>query len=97
MTDTTTSESPFAPGVPGGDEAVIRPRIRSGAIAWGLIVCGIAVAVLLVVSDGASRTAFASWLGALTPGGYLLIAVLALGGLILLWGLLGLIRRAQRR
>lgn len=74
-----------------------RPRIRSGAIAWGLIVCGIAVTVLLVIGSPRSRAGFAHWLGALTPGGHVLIGVLALGGLILLWGLLGVIHRLQRR
>lgn len=75
----------------------MRPRIRFGAIAWGLIVCAIAGTVLTVIGTPDARTAFAAWLGSLTPGGYVLIGVLVLGGLILLWGLLGLIRRLQRR
>lgn len=79
-------------------EAVARkPRVRSGAIAWGLIVLGIAISVLVTVSSPASRRGFAEWLGDLTPGSVAIIGVLALGVLILLLAALALIRRAQRR
>ena len=74
-----------------------KPRVRSGAIAWGLIVIGIAVSVLVTVSSPASRRAFAQWLGDATPGGIAIVAVLALGGVIVLLAGLALIRRAQRR
>ena len=74
-----------------------RPRVRSGAIAWGLIVIGIAVAVLVTVSSPASRRDFAEWLGDATPGSLAIIGVLALGALIVLLAALALIRRAQRR
>jgi hypothetical protein len=103
MTDTTELAAAddigsVAPGPETADgSSGVRPRIRFGAIAWGLLVCGIAGTVLTVIGTPDARTAFASWLGALTPGGYVLIGVLVLGGLILLWGLLGVIRRLQRR
>ena len=74
-----------------------KPRVRAGAIAWGLIVIGIAAAVLVTVSSAASRRDFAVWLGDLTPGSVAIIGVLALGALILLLAGLALIRRAQRR
>lgn len=96
-TSTATGNETAARDVAGDPASAARPRIRFGAIAWGLIVCGIAVTVLLVIGSAPSRTAFVSWLGTLTPGGYVLIGVLAFGGLILLWGLLGLIRSLQRR
>ena len=74
-----------------------KPRVRSGAIAWGLLVIGIAISVLVTVSSPASRRNFAEWLGDATPGGIAIIAVLALGAVILLLAALALIRRAQRR
>ncbi|GAA3736485.1 hypothetical protein GCM10022239_10420 [Leifsonia bigeumensis] len=95
-TDDTGIETPRADTADASSSRV-RPRIRFGAIAWGLIVCAIAGAVLTVIGTPGARSAFASWLGSLTPGGYVLIGVLVLGGLILLWGLLGVIRRLQRQ
>jgi hypothetical protein len=74
----------------------VRPRIRFGAIAWGLIVCGIAGWVLSTLLTPGARTEFADWVLALTPAGLVIIAVLVTGGLVLLLGLLGLARRAQR-
>ena len=73
-----------------------RPRIRWGAIVWGLIVCAIAGATLAVTSEGERREGFALWLTRLTPGGIWLIVVLLAGGILLLLGLLAAIRRAQR-
>lgn len=74
-----------------------KPRVRAGAIAWGLIVIGVAVTVLVIVTRPESREAFADWLGAATPAGIAIVAVLAIGVLILLLAGLALIRRAQRR
>jgi hypothetical protein len=73
------------------------PRVRAGAIAWGLIVVAISVSVLVTVSGPASRREFAEWLGRATPGSIAIIALLSLGALILLLAALAVIRRAQRR
>jgi hypothetical protein len=80
-----------APAVRGA-----RPRIRSGAIAWGLIVMATAGGVLFALADPARRAAFTAWLTTLTPGGAILVGVIALGTLLLLLGVLAVIRRAQR-
>ena len=79
------------------EPAARKPRVRSGAIAWGVIVIGIAVSVLVTVGSPTSRRDFAEWLGDLTTGSVAIIGVLALGVLILLLAGLALIRRAQRR
>ena len=91
-----SSENP-AKSVPTVEPAARKPRVRAGAIAWGLIVIGTAVSVLVTVSSPASRRDFAGWLGDVTPGSVAIIGVLALGVLILLLAALALIRRAQRR
>lgn len=88
MSDTTDTET---------DAAAPRPRIRSGAIAWGLIVCALSGFVLTVVSHPGRRAEFADWAWGLGPAGQALALVLGLGCLILLLALLSLIRRAQRR
>lgn len=77
-------------------QAAARPRIRWGAIVWGLIVCVIAATTLQVTRTSESREGFVLWLTRLTPGGIWLIVVLVAGGILLLLGLLAAIRRAQR-
>lgn len=77
--------------------AAPKPRIRSGAIAWGLIVCAAAIAVLATIASPSARDGFVTWLIGLNPGGVALVAVLAVGVFILLLAGLALIRRAQRR
>lgn len=77
-------------------QAAPRPRIRWGAIVWGLIVCGIAAVTLQVTRTAESREGFALWLSKLTPGGVWLIVVLITGSILLLLGILAAIRRAQR-
>jgi hypothetical protein len=76
---------------------VPRPRIRSGAIAWGLIVCASMIALLAIVLSPDSRDAFGAWSASLTVGSVVLIGVLALGAFVLLMALLSAIRGAQRR
>ena len=77
--------------------AVPRPRIRSGAIVWGVIVSAVAVFMLGIVTSPANSAAFAEWTGALGWGGVTLAAVIAVGAFILIMALLSVIRAAQRR
>jgi len=101
MTDTTPlPESPFADS-PIAESApatpvIPRPRIRAGAVVWGLFVIGVASATLYVIADASRRTALFSWATTLTPGGAVLVGVIALGAVLLLLGVLGAISRAQR-
>ena len=79
------------------ENTVTRPRIRSGAIAWGLIVCAIAGTVLATVNSREARDGFLDWIGEMPPGGLAVVGLLALGVLILLLSGLAMIRRAQSR
>ncbi|CAN5296323.1 hypothetical protein BH11ACT5_BH11ACT5_26880 [soil metagenome] len=74
-----------------------RPRVRAGSVAWGLIVIVTASATLWVAFDPDRRRAVTDWATSLTPGGFVLVLVLVLGGILLLAGILAAIRRAQRR
>jgi len=88
--DTLIAEStPVTPVIP-------RPRIRAGAIVWGLFVIGIGVTTLSVVADASRRAALFTWATTLTPGGAVLVGVIAIGAVLLLLGVLGAISRAQR-
>lgn len=70
-----------------------RPRIRSGAIVWGLVQTAVAILLLLVAADQGVRTAVVDWLLALGPAGAAAIAVAALGTIALLIGLVRLLDR----
>lgn len=74
-----------------------RPRIRFGAIVWGLIVCVLAATVFWISTDESRREAFGNWISSLTPGTSGLIVMLILGTLLLIWGGLAAIRRSQER
>ena len=88
---TTTFGSPTpAASVPAG------PVIRWAAIVWGLAFAAMASVLLVIVTDIERRQDFSSWLETLTPGTFALYAVLALGGLLLVAGLAGILRRATR-
>lgn len=73
-----------------------KPRVRAGAIAWGLIVCGIAGTVLAISTSPENRAAYGEWAAGLTGGAIGLGVVLALGFFSLVIGLLAVIRHAQR-
>lgn len=79
------------------DVTAARPRIRSGAIVWGIIVCSIGATVIATVSSRDARDGFADWVGAMPPSGLAVLALLILGLLILVLSGLAMIRRAQRR
>lgn len=97
MTPGDLAHDAVAGGEPASTSAASpRPRIRWGAIVWGLIVSSVAIITLAVIRTGAGRESFALWLTGLTPGGIWLIAVLVLGSILLLLGLLSALRRLQR-
>jgi uncharacterized integral membrane protein len=74
-----------------------RPGIRSGAIAWGVIVLAFAAAVMIVTAVPGNAAAFAAWTASLTPVAIGVLVVVAIGVLVLLFASLSAIRRAQRR
>jgi hypothetical protein len=90
-TDAKESTEPTASASP---EAT--PRVRVGAIAWGLVVCVIAATVLAIVTDTARSVAVANWFGEITIGNIWMIALIFVGALTLLIGTASLIGQAQR-
>ncbi len=76
-------------------ETLPRPRIRFGAIAWGLILIGSAVLTLWTATDSGRREILWTWLTGLTPVTALLLGLLAFGVFVILVSTLGIIRRAQ--
>lgn len=94
---TAAAPSAASPDATARQPARPRPRIRSGAIVWGLLVSATAVLILTVVGSPTNSAAFSAWAGALGVGGVILTAVIALGAFILLMALLSLIRREQRK
>jgi hypothetical protein len=86
----TTTDLEIEPRLP-------RPRIRTGAIVWGLIVTAVGVGALVLLINPWLREALLDSLLALTPLGLGLALLAALGLLILVIALVVLIRRAQQR
>jgi TRAP-type C4-dicarboxylate transport system permease small subunit len=87
---------PVSETEPMTDAAPRRPRIRWGALAWGLILVVTALATLTVAGDATARADIVDWWTGLGVAGGIVVAVLAVGGFILLQGVLALLRRAQR-
>jgi len=73
------------------------PRTRWAAILWGVVLGAIAIGALRVLLSPGGTEAFVDWLVGLTPLTVVAYAILAVGGLLLVAGLAGLARRAQRR
>lgn len=78
-------------------ERMPRPRIRYGALVWGLIVTVVSAITLIVATDPEKSREFITWIDGLSEPAIGLIALIALGGLILLLGLVSLLRQTQRR
>lgn len=64
-----------------------RPRIRLGAIVWGLFAAAVAVGLLIVSGDQGLRAELVDAALTLSPGAIAAVVVAALGGLALLIGL----------
>lgn len=76
--------------------APLRPRTRWAAIVWGLVMAAIAATALWIVASTERRNGFADWILTLSPPSIAAYAVLLVGGLALVAGLVGLARRLQR-
>ena len=79
------------------DRRLPRPRIRTGAVVWGLIVTAIGAGSLALLLDPALRQATIDAILGLTAFGVGIVLLAALGALILISALVVLIRGAQRR
>lgn len=85
---TVTSEPARSPA--------LGPRIRWGGIVWGLFFSALGFAGLWIVGSPERREAAGVWLEHLTVPTIVGSSVLALGVILLVAGLVGLLRRAQK-
>lgn len=77
-------------------EPVLRARIRWAGIVWGAVLGALAFAGLWILGSARRRDDVAEWLGQLTVPGLVGACILVVGALLLIAGLVGLLRRAQR-
>jgi len=77
-----------------------RPRIRTAAIVWGIVIAGLSAAVIWFVLDPARVTSAAETVLAAGPGTFVIGGVgllLVIGVIILIGSLLSVVHRAQDR
>ncbi|GAA1825600.1 hypothetical protein [Agromyces salentinus] len=88
------SASPPATAVHAASAA--RPTVRWGALVWALLYGTIAGVTLWIIVDPARREATAAWFADLNPLAAGLYAVIAVGVVVALFGIVGLLRRGER-
>ncbi|WP_022891447.1 hypothetical protein [Agromyces subbeticus] len=76
--------------------AAARPTVRWGAIVWALLYGSAAATTLWILIDPSRRDSVGGWLTTLSPLTATLYAVVALGVIVALFGIVGLIRRGER-
>lgn len=98
FTETLTGDGAGSTGADASDPstAIVRPTVRWGALVWSLLFGALAATTLWVIAEPARRDAVASSFANLSPLAAALYALLALGVLVVVFGLVGLIRRAER-
>ncbi|BDZ54282.1 hypothetical protein [Agromyces marinus] len=92
-TEATAVLHPSEPTAAGAGDG---PRIRWAGILWGLVFAAIAATTLWTVVDPERRDAASAWWSSLEPAMLGLMLLLALGGILLVAGLAGVLRRASR-
>ncbi|MBF4461018.1 MULTISPECIES: hypothetical protein [unclassified Rathayibacter] len=70
-----------------------RPRVRWGAIIWGLVQVAVAILLLLIATDPGLRRIVVDGALSLQPAGFAAIAIAALGTVALLIGLVRVLHR----
>ena len=88
--DTTDATAPAAEQLP-------RPRIRTGAVIWGLLLTALGAWVLWIASTPARRADALEAVLTMTAFGWTVLAVVAVGALLTLLALAAVIRRFQVR
>lgn len=81
-----------APRVP----AVERPTVRWGALVWGLLFGLTAATTLWIIVDPGRRDAIDDWVLTMNPLAATLYLLVGVGAIVMLFGLVGLIRRRER-
>jgi hypothetical protein len=109
---TTAPTEPLAPSQPaepwltpasfGADDTTAqhpsgRPPVRWGGVVWGLLLVLFAGGTLWVLSSPSRLTAWDRWVSTLTPATAWALGIAVVGLVIVVSGLLGAIRSAQRR
>jgi hypothetical protein len=96
MTTNTTQSIPTTGPTTGPTTVLPRPRIRTGAVVWGLIVTAVGLGSLALLTSDERRQAVADWVLSLTPFGFFVVGIAALGAFIMVIAIVVLIRGAQR-
>ena len=76
--------------------AAEQPTVRWGALVWGLLFGLTAVTTLWIIVDPGRRDAIDDWFVSLNPLAAVLYALVAVGVIVVLFGIVGLIRRGER-
>jgi multisubunit Na+/H+ antiporter MnhG subunit len=77
--------------------AVAPPRTRWAGIVWGAFFATVAALALWILPDESRRTSAVEWASSLDATTGVAMGVLAVGVVLLVAGLSGVLRRAQRR
>ncbi|GAB2703408.1 uncharacterized membrane protein YcjF (UPF0283 family) [Microbacterium marinum] len=77
-------------------EPLARARVRWAGIVWGLVLLTCAAGGLWLVSGADAIEAVQDWLFELQPSAAIAYVLLVIGAFVLVCGLIGLLRRAQR-
>jgi hypothetical protein len=86
----------FSNGTAPVASALPRPTVRWGAIVWSLLFAALAGTSLWLMLDPERREATGEWLATLSPLAAALYGLVALGVILALFGIVGLIRRGER-
>ncbi|MDQ0894707.1 hypothetical protein [Agromyces ramosus] len=90
-------DEPASPSDTGAAaSAHARPTVRWGALVWSLLFGALAGTALWIMLDPDRREATGEWLTTLSPLAAALYAVVVLGIIVALFGIVGLIRRGER-
>lgn len=91
------SVAPFSAGAVAASEPLPHPRIRWAGIVWGLVFAALAYGGILAATGPDPVGRLSDWVQQVQPVPLIAYALLTVGGLILVTGLVGLARRGQKR
>lgn len=96
LTEATAPPPPIATP-PAGPDAQPRPRTRWAGVVWGLVFAALAAGGLRLAAGPHAIEEISAWVQQVEPATLIAYGLLAVGGLVLVTGLVGLARRAQKR
>lgn len=101
--DPTAATEPLSPPEPAAEasapfasDAPLRARTRWAGIIWGVVLAAVAAAGLWLTTDDTRLEGITAWVQDLSPATAVGYSVLVVGALLLITGVVGLLRRAQR-